>query len=205
MAFQAIKTLTENVDSARSALLPKRKFTFSKSKSYEHPSEVPSGSFVTPSPLLAPSIDTLAIVDPKDHHKKPPLSLAISTLSSSIYVPDESSLRPSVVLTEINDSVVDLSASATASRPFSTLTVRNVSKSLLICGETVGSAHFTDIKDSTIIIWTRQLRMHHSNSCVVYLRCSSRPIIENSNATSFARLPDSTVRRHEHSALKIKC
>ena len=207
-AFQAIKILTEDLQAARSALLPKPKFAFKKSNPHEHSSGVSSTSFATRGSLVPPSSEELTIDSPKDHHDNPSLlldaepvthpassstSLIISSLSFSKYVPAESALRPAVVITDVDHSLVDLSASVAAPRPFSTLTIKNVSKSLLICGETSGAAHITSVKDSTIIIWSRQIRMHHCKDCVVYVRCGSRPILENSNAVRFARLPDSVV------------
>ena len=74
-------------------------------------------------------------------------------------------------------------------QPFAGLTIKNVKESLLICGTVNGAAHITGLERSVIVVASRQVRMHECIDVVVYLRCSSRPIIEDCRGIKFAPLP----------------
>lgn len=76
------------------------------------------------------------------------------------------------------------------SSPFSGLTIKNINRSLLVCGPVSGPAHITAVEDSTIAVTCRQFRMHECKNVDVYLSCSSRPIIEDCDGIHFAPLPN---------------
>ncbi|KXT16066.1 hypothetical protein AC579_7104 [Pseudocercospora musae] len=84
--------------------------------------------------------------------------------------------------------VVDLSQPA-ADKPFAQLILKNINSSLVIGGHVSGAAHITNVKDSVILVASRQFRMHDSSNCDVYLLTSSRPIIENCSSIRFTPLP----------------
>lgn len=119
-------------------------------------------------------------------------TIEVTFLSSTHYVLDVSALQSasSALLSNIHHSLVDISISASLARPLATLAIKSVTKSLLLCGSVSGAAHITAVQDSTLVIWSRQVRMHECRNCVVYLRSASRPIIEDCESISFAPLPD---------------
>ena len=192
--------MTEKLQSARSASAPKRKFAFRKFA----PEEESAGDTPVPSAAhdstLSPSSRNITSGLPKTSLKAPSSSdashqntVSISSLSSTRHILQENALRPAVSVIDIDHSSIDLSISATLARPFSTLTIKDVTESLLVCGQVSGAAHVTGIKRSTLMIWSRQVRLHECNDCVVYLRCSSRPIVEDCHGIRFAPLPASFV------------
>jgi hypothetical protein len=95
-------------------------------------------------------------------------------------------------VTNVRDSVIDMSISATSA--FATLTLKNIKGSLIVCGHVDGAVHITDVKDSVLVVATRQFRMHESKNVKVYVLCKSRPIIEDCEGIEFAEMPDCYVR-----------
>lgn len=93
-------------------------------------------------------------------------------------------------LSLINCCVIDMSSPTRTVQPFAALAVKDVRDSLLVCGHVAGAAHLTKISNSVIVVSSRQFRMHESKDCDVYLRCGSRPIIEDCSGIRFAPLPD---------------
>jgi hypothetical protein len=69
------------------------------------------------------------------------------------------------------------------------LTLKDIRKSLVLCGNVAGAIHLTDIHDSVIVLQSRQFRMHDSTNCRIYLKTSSRPIIEDCSQLQFAPAP----------------
>lgn len=116
-------------------------------------------------------------------------AITITSLSSTYHRLGFTSTKPgsSISITKIHHSAVDLSDSL--SRPFATLTIKSVTESLLICGRTSGAAHITGVQNSTLVVWSRQVRMHECKGCLVYLRCGSRPIIEDCTGIRFIPFP----------------
>lgn len=93
-------------------------------------------------------------------------------------------------LSNLQSCVVDMSSPTTAGQPFATLTLRNIDRSLIICGHVSGAAHLTNITNSVIVVASRQFRMHESKACDVYLHAAGRPIIEDCTGVQFAPLPE---------------
>lgn len=118
--------------------------------------------------------------------------ITVDSLSSAHYIldPSVSHSESSASVTSIHHSVVELSNIANRSQHLATLAVKSVRNSLLLCGRVSGAAHITGAHDSAIIIWSRQVRLHECKDCVVYLRCTSRPIIEHCESIKFAPLPE---------------
>lgn len=101
-------------------------------------------------------------------------------------------------VSQLKNSVVDMSQPTTQGKPFATLTLKNISSSLIVCGHVSGSAHITNVKDSVIVVACRQFRMHESINCDVYLMSTSRPIIEDCSAIRFAPLPEAYMTENDH-------
>ena len=160
-------------------------------------------------PLLAPR---LAEVDqPEPEHKdartqsdesSDPLSgRHLYSSSSNVSLSHRESthiiLPPSVAhasapcyITDLTKCVVDLTGPSSNGAPYAGLTIKTVRQSLLICGRVDGAVHITDVRNSTIVVSSKQFRMHECKDVDVYLSCWSRPIIEDSNGIRFAPVPD---------------
>lgn len=74
-------------------------------------------------------------------------------------------------------------------RPFASLTINSAQSSLLVCVSVTGPAHITGVKKSILVINCQQFRMHQCQDVDVYLRVSSRPIIEDCRGIRFAPFP----------------
>lgn len=102
--------------------------------------------------------------------------------------PDRSS-KPAI-LSHLDECAVDLSMDPSKVTPFASLTIKNIKASLLIVGEIGGSTQVSEAEKSVIVITgTGQLRLHHCQGLQIYLRCRSRPIIEDCRDIAFAKLP----------------
>jgi len=73
--------------------------------------------------------------------------------------------------------------------PFAGLALKNIKNSLIIAGHVAGAAHITAVKDSIIVVASRQVRMHDCKNVIIYLHCASRPIIEDCENIRFAPIP----------------
>ena len=203
-----MKSLNENLQEIRSASAPKRKFAFKKSVAQKNPAISGNGPSEASSvqSRQAPSnrSETASSNEPDQHSSDSqerqdnsdagPASgaagaITITALSFTHHRLDSASLEPglSILITKVHHSAVDLSDSL--SRPFATLAINSVTESLLMCGRTSGAAHITGVENSTLIIWSRQVRMHECKNCLVYLHCGSRPVIEDCNAIRFTPFP----------------
>ncbi|WEW59960.1 hypothetical protein PRK78_005442 [Emydomyces testavorans] len=91
----------------------------------------------------------------------------------------------SASITTVHRSVIN----TTAAQPFAALSIKDVTQSVLVCGEVNGAAHITAVKHSIIVVSCQQFRMHDCNEVDVYLGCSSTPIIENCHGVRFTRIP----------------
>jgi hypothetical protein len=91
-------------------------------------------------------------------------------------------------ISSLQHCVIDLSA-PTTSAPFSALYLKNIKDSLVICGQTAGAVHITNVENSVLVISCRQFRMHGSRKVDVYLHSASRPIIEDCVSIRFAPMP----------------
>ena len=122
-------------------------------------------------------------------------AVAVSSLESTHYILDSSSVpsASSASLTDLNHSFIDFFTTTGPIKLFAALTIKNVTESLLICESISGAAHISNVRNSTLIISSRQLRLHECKNCVIYLRCSSRPIIEDCTGIKFAPIPPACV------------
>ena len=54
----------------------------------------------------------------------------------------------------------------------------------------------SDSQDCVLLVASGQMRLHNCHNCVVYLHCTSKPVIELSDSIKFAPLPSIFVSRH---------
>lgn len=73
--------------------------------------------------------------------------------------------------------------------PFASLTIKDVSNSLVIAGHVAGPAHITGVRDSVLVVNARQVRIHECENVSVWLWCGSHPIIEDCRDMRFAEIP----------------
>lgn len=92
-------------------------------------------------------------------------------------------------VTKLSRCVVDMSIPTASGAPFAALAIKNIKSSLIIVGNVAGAAHITDVKDSVLVVASRQVRMHDCKNVDIYLHCASRPIIEDCSNVRFSPLP----------------
>lgn len=199
-----VGSLNEKLNEIRNASAPKRKFAFKKAVGQSNPTESGNGPLenfsVQSRAAIGDSAEAASSNEPHSHSSDPKRkrdsldaesalraagAITITSLSSTYNRFDSATAQSgsSISITRIHHSAVDLSNSL--SRPFATLAVNSVTESLLLCGRTSGAAHITGVENSTLIVWSRQMRMHECKNCLVYLRCDSRPIIEGCKGIRF--------------------
>ncbi|KAK9777580.1 putative C-CAP/cofactor C-like domain-containing protein [Seiridium cardinale] len=107
-------------------------------------------------------------------------------------------------LTDLDRCVVDMTipTSASSGVPFAGLAIKNVNRSLLICGTVAGPVHITGVKDSVVVVAARQVRVHECKDVTFYLRCASHPIIEDCKDVRFAPLPEAYEQKSEQAGSK---
>jgi tubulin-specific chaperone C len=93
-------------------------------------------------------------------------------------------------LRNLTSCVVDLTAASPSTAPLAGLTLRDVSRSVIVCGVISGPIHITNMTDSILVVSCRQFRMHECKNVDVYLHCGSKPIVEDVEVIKFAPLPD---------------
>ena len=102
----------------------------------------------------------------------------------------ESSTSSLGTLSSLNRCIVDVSKATSTGQAFPGLTLKNIKKSLVICGHVSGAIHLTDVANSVIVVASRQCRMHESRNCDIYLLATSRPIIEDCSGIRVAPIPE---------------
>ena len=217
-AYQAIKNLKEKLQEIRTAEAPKRKFAFKKPvpqrESTSCPNDGVKGSTVrgqgfsnnSPTAISSTQIHRDAVSDstqdgreatvtPIAEPRAPDFSdsqaITISSISYNRYILAPSSIHhgSSAFIMDVQHSVIDFSTPTNLAETFKTMTIRSVSESLLLCGSVSGAVHITGVDHATLVINSRQVRIHKCRDCVLYLRCTSRPIIEDCKDIRFAPLP----------------
>ncbi|KAK4696099.1 tubulin-specific chaperone C, partial [Lecanoromycetidae sp. Uapishka_2] len=204
-----VKNLTETLQQIRSASEPKRKFAFRRSTPKVDLTSPSNEASSKSSSIQANDVSNIGLA-PIPNKKQledgtltsqnssnaaptnTSTTVTVDSLSAAHYILDAAALKSdtSASLTKIHHSVVDLSIAAALAQPLATLAIVSVAGSLLLCGKVSGAVHVTSVLDSTLVISSRQVRMHECKNCVVYLQCPSRPIIEDCEALRFAPLPD---------------
>ena len=101
----------------------------------------------------------------------------------------EKSTASSALISDTSHSLIDLRRSRSDQGSLSSLTLRDVRETLTLGGVVSGAVHITRMCNSVLVINGHQIRLHMCQNCAVYLRCSSKPIMEECKDIKFAPLP----------------
>ena len=101
----------------------------------------------------------------------------------------------SASIEEVNSCVVNIATQWMRSSPLASVQISHTSQSLIVCGNISGSVFVSDSAACIFVATCGQLRLHQCTNCVVYLHCSSNPIIEGCKGIKFAPLQEYMVRR----------
>lgn len=101
---------------------------------------------------------------------------------------DTSSQIPASI-TNIEACVIDMSARATRDTPLAKIHILAARRSLINCGHVSGSTFLSESESCVLIAAAGQVRLHNCINCVVYLHCTSNPVIEGCSGIKFAPLP----------------
>lgn len=215
---QAIKALTEQLNTVTSELAPKSRFQFKPRVTAvsvdprndpRHILTAPNaGASISASAPAAEQRDSVGDLPSftKNYNEEMarPGSSAIRKPSFSsardIAISDQTGLHiilPSTAaraasagsLTGLKRCIVDMSFPTAGSAPFASLALKNIEKSLIVAGRVDGPAHITGVKDGIIVVAARQVRIHECRNVDIYLLCTSHPIIEDSSGLRFAPIP----------------
>jgi len=80
-------------------------------------------------------------------------------------------------------------AAAGGGAPFASLALKNIAGSLIVAGHVDGPVHITGVRDSVLVIVSRQVRIHECENVDLYLHCASHPIVEDCKGMRFAPAP----------------
>lgn len=215
---EAIKTLGVKLAEVRKGLEPKKKFAF-KSRGKEQRKENGvekngSASTTTSAEVQSPASGALATngTQGKEDSIRPtsndPTSLTISNNQNSyIRLPISSTSNlSSATLSNLINCIVNLHSdpnSRTQPAVLKTVTIKNITSSLLLCNEVIGPAHLTNLSNSIVVLASHQTRIHNSHNCDIYLLTPSRPIIEDCSNIRFAPLPKVFMREGEEGRLNL--
>ena len=75
-----------------------------------------------------------------------------------ILPPSAAHATNSGTLSMLHRCVVDMSRPTSTGRPFAGLTLKNINKSLIVCGHVNGAAHLTNVSNSIVVVASRQDR-----------------------------------------------
>ncbi|KAH8727108.1 tubulin-specific chaperone C [Phaeosphaeriaceae sp. PMI808] len=199
---QTIRSLAEKLQTIRNSFNPPKKFSFKTRKNAAAistnpsfaPTSLDNSQLEGKRPQLAPEDIEEDGIENGPGIQRPLFPNAAKIVISNhsrlhLILPDIAShATSSGTVSKLQHCVVDLSA-ATAISPFSALYLKNISNSVIVCGQVAGAIHITDVQNSTLVISCRQFRMHGSKKVNIYLHAASRPIIEDCESVRFAPLP----------------
>lgn len=194
---ELLNGLNQQLQEVRSQFAPKRKFAFKPKASanlLKRPSDKPASPPIkrTSTPEVEKASENLdpepvvAGVDPGDLQK------------ASVLKDINHELRTESNFGHVDRGILMSNSSQCIIRcalPSPKLTINNIQTSVLVAGPINGAAFVTGMSASVLIVVCRQLRMHRCRNCVVYLRCSSKPIIEDCLSIQFAPFPDEMVQK----------
>ncbi|KAH6637729.1 tubulin binding cofactor C-domain-containing protein [Boeremia exigua] len=211
---EAIKALSEKLQSIRQTFNPPKKFAFKTRKnasaisisdaaelaaSQRARAPIISTSTSTPTSSFAPTpLDRLSPGERKEQEAAlhsttaadppNPQTLTISNLSGkTIRVPAPGPDGPpsSATLANLTACTIDMRALST---PLHALYLRSLAGCTIITPPVSGATHITGVTDSRLYVATRQFRMHAASGVDVYLACGSRPVVEGCGGVRFAPL-----------------
>ncbi|KAL8988082.1 MAG: hypothetical protein Q9177_002787 [Variospora cf. flavescens] len=198
VAQNTLRGLKKQFEDVRSEVVPKRKFAF-KPK----PKPVPSDhSLQLSEPDSSVVSSSQPISNPSDHlcHESMTGNGGAGSLEHvSVLSNVHHTLRTESHHEYVDRGIVIANSSHCVIKclvPSPSLAINEVRSSVIVCGPINGAALVTGMTASTLVISCQQLRLHRCGSCILYLRCSSRPIIEDCCGMQFAPFPESLVGGH---------
>lgn len=169
-------------------LNPKRKFLFQKSRQPTADTTQKAGE------TNQVAVDeTLDASQPKTSSQYTgsdtnPGTFHVRGLNSGVHIikAQDYPIASSGSISDISESLIDSQGPSSTDHGIDSLMIQDIRKSILVCGKVAGPTHVTDIANSVLIIKSRQVRMHQCKNTIIYLHCSSRPIIEDCTGLKFA-------------------
>lgn len=209
----AINRLKENFQEARLKFAPKSRFAFKIRKNdsalslRDIEAEVQASDRAAANQAAAASTPSQRADQPSKNYNKEienfrgPIRAPSFSRASSVTISEHSGLHiilpasashatSSGSLTDLSRCIVDMSIPTANGAPFAGLALKNITSSLIVAGQVAGAAHLTNLKNTIVVVESRQVRMHDCENVDVYLRCMSRPIIEDCKNIRFAPLPE---------------
>ena len=95
----------------------------------------------------------------------------------------------SAMVTNVKGCIIDISRRTSNEVYVAKAHVFTAHQSLIICGHISGSTFLSESENCVIVATTRQLRLHNCKNCVIYLHCTSKPVIEGCKGIKFAPIP----------------
>ncbi|QDS77869.1 hypothetical protein FKW77_000251 [Venturia effusa] len=215
-----LKQLNERLQKAREAFAPRQKFSFKNAR------KITSAASVTPITSAAQQFGNTSSKSPPSLQEEPSdegkynLSIRSSpsklnrrpsfTNAASLNIFSQKDIHISIppsaenaittsTIHDINNCVIDISfLYSSPGLSFATMSITNISGSLILAGKVKGAIHITGMKNSVVVASTGQLRMHQCENVSVYLHCFSDPIIEHCKDVKFGPLPEVFLDHAKH-------
>lgn len=208
---QIFQRLRDKVGVAQQGAIPKRKFQLKSAivgsgepaqqeaaQSLSNlPNDADSASSVTtgrghtalslPEGSATQQGDILDDTAPQPTH--PELATIVALSDAHWTCSSENSTALSALISDTSHSLIDLRRIRSNQASLSSLTLRDVRETLTLGGVVSGAVHITHMCNSVLVVNSHQIRLHMCQNCAVYLRCSSKPIIEECKDIKFAPLP----------------
>ncbi|KAF3908107.1 hypothetical protein ABW21_db0207449 [Orbilia brochopaga] len=197
-----LKSLEEQLAAARRAIAPRTRFAFKSRRTAAadvKPSESPAATTDTSTTISTPPANPPAVTTDTSYAEEP-VDPRTATLTgrrnAHLTAPSATATTTILTITSLTSCIVhppttststDTSTSVENAR-FTSLSVQNITDSILLCGRIDGPAHLTGLQGCIVVVKCRQFRLHECRDVVVYLRCRSRPIIEHCHGITFAPL-----------------
>lgn len=127
--------------------------------------------------------------DTPPQQTQPELATLVALSDAHCTFSSEQSTASSALVSDASHSLIDLRRFTSDQACLSALTLRDVHRTLTLGGVVSGAVHVTRMCNSVMVVNSHQIRLHVCQDCAVYLRCSSKPIIEDCKNIKFAPLP----------------
>ncbi|BFI05987.1 tubulin-specific chaperone C [Marchantia polymorpha subsp. ruderalis] len=181
-----ILKLKDDLESASSQLLPKKKFSFRNKAAKKVPAPSieekpttletgqvkPNGLQDTPQPVPA---DSPAASLPEINNRE-----RIQGKENMVFVRDADVLGAELTLSNLNKCKVYLRGRLT------TLYIDSLRNCQIFVGPVTGSVFIENVENSTLVLASHQIRIHSTKSTDFYVRVRSRPIVEYTTKNRFA-------------------
>ncbi|KAK9805457.1 hypothetical protein WJX73_008992 [Symbiochloris irregularis] len=185
-ATRALETLQKQLDQAQSEAAPKQKFAFGGRKARKSRQTADSAATDVAEEGsrqdgMAASAQPVAQQQP-DEAAQPLLSedRGIQGARNQVLVRTADQLGGDFVLEDLQGCTVLLLGRLSALR------VRQLRDCRIACGPVAGATFVDDVRDSTLILASHQVRVHRTHATALRLRVRSNPIIEHCSSITVA-------------------